>query len=330
MASNPMQKKARNSFLLGMLLMLLIASVIIGLLFLQLSKMQKEEKARNASMRSAYVLNRDIKSGEEITSADLILKTVSIDTIPADFVTSDIVTKLSQQVQDNSNIQSEETAQKKVAKIDLTKGTVVSQNMIQDSDAKTTNDVRLQEFNMIDLPSDLQDNEYIDIRLVLPSGQDYIVVSKKCVKKSTEETMWLELREDEIVTMSNAIVEAYIMKGSRLYATRYVEPGMQTVATPTYPVSREVMALIEKNPNIEQEARNALYNRYNSNGQAEQRNNAINNAINQYSEEAKSNIETNIEEQITKSKAERKKYIESLNAAAAATTSGTATTTTSN
>ena len=330
MASNPMQKKARNSFLLGMLLMLLIASVIIGLLFLQLSKMQKEEKARNASMRSAYVLNRDIKSGEEITSADLILKTVSIDTIPADFVTSDIVTKLSQQVQDNSNIQSEETAQKKVAKIDLTKGTVVSQNMIQDSDAKTTNDVRLQEFNMIDLPSDLQDNEYIDIRLVLPSGQDYIVVSKKCVKKSTEETMWLELREDEIVTMSNAIVEAYIMKGSRLYATRYVEPGMQTVATPTYPVSREVMALIEKNPNIEQEARNALYNRYNSNGQAEQRNNAINNTLNQYSEEAKSNIETNIEEQITKSKAERKKYIESLNAAAAATTSGTATTTTSN
>ena len=31
MATNPMQRKARNSFLLGMLVMLLISGIIIGL-----------------------------------------------------------------------------------------------------------------------------------------------------------------------------------------------------------------------------------------------------------------------------------------------------------
>ena len=42
MATNPMQRKARNSFLLGMLVMLLIAGAIIALLLMQL--MEKDKK----------------------------------------------------------------------------------------------------------------------------------------------------------------------------------------------------------------------------------------------------------------------------------------------
>ena len=45
MATNPMQRKARNSFLLGMLLMLVISGAIIALLFMQLiNKNKKEQK----------------------------------------------------------------------------------------------------------------------------------------------------------------------------------------------------------------------------------------------------------------------------------------------
>ena len=36
MATNPMQRKARNSFLLGMLVMVLISGVVIAFLFIQL------------------------------------------------------------------------------------------------------------------------------------------------------------------------------------------------------------------------------------------------------------------------------------------------------
>ena len=46
MASNPMQRKARNSFLLGMVVMLLITGVIIGFLFMQLMNKNKKEKER--------------------------------------------------------------------------------------------------------------------------------------------------------------------------------------------------------------------------------------------------------------------------------------------
>ena len=42
MAMNPMQKKARTSFLLGMFLTLIITGIVIGLLILQISKMKEE------------------------------------------------------------------------------------------------------------------------------------------------------------------------------------------------------------------------------------------------------------------------------------------------
>ena len=43
MAINPMQRKARNSFLLGMLLMLVIAGAVIALLAVQLKNYKDKE-----------------------------------------------------------------------------------------------------------------------------------------------------------------------------------------------------------------------------------------------------------------------------------------------
>ena len=76
MATNPMQRKARNSFLLGMLVMLLIAGVIIALLLMQLMNKIKEEKENLANSVNAYVLNQDVKSGQVITTDMLTLTTV--------------------------------------------------------------------------------------------------------------------------------------------------------------------------------------------------------------------------------------------------------------
>ena len=44
MATNPMQRKARNSFLLGMLVTLVITGAIIALLFMQLMNKTKKEQ----------------------------------------------------------------------------------------------------------------------------------------------------------------------------------------------------------------------------------------------------------------------------------------------
>ena len=49
MAKNPMQKKAQNSFLLGMLITLVITGLIIGFLVVQLTKITKEQKEKRVT-----------------------------------------------------------------------------------------------------------------------------------------------------------------------------------------------------------------------------------------------------------------------------------------
>ena len=65
MAMNPMQKKAKTSFLLGVLVTILITGTIIILLFLYANKLNKQISNIQADLRKVYVLNMDVKSGEE-------------------------------------------------------------------------------------------------------------------------------------------------------------------------------------------------------------------------------------------------------------------------
>ena len=89
MASNPMQRKARNSFLLGMLVMLLIAGVIIAFLFIQLMNMNRQQREAQASMVNVLVLKSDVKSGQVITNDMLTQLPVSSTLVPAN-ATSDV------------------------------------------------------------------------------------------------------------------------------------------------------------------------------------------------------------------------------------------------
>ena len=169
---------------------------------------------------------------------------------------------------------------------------------------------------MVILPSQIQSGDYIDIRLRLSNGVDYIVASKKSVEIPTingvesANSIIVNMNETEIMVMSNAIIEAYIDQGSLLYATTYVEPGMQETVIPTYVPSGTVQNAINANPNIEQEAKNALFARYNQN--AATRTNVIEGTLAQYAQDRVDNIEAGVQEQITKAKEERQSYLESL------------------
>lgn len=292
MATNPMQRKAINSTLIGIVIGLLIGTVGIVLTFLQLNKLQKQIEADKLATKRVVVLKTDVKSGEVITQSMLTEKEVLQDVIPTDYIgMGDILSET------------------KISKLNLTKGTVLTKELIVSQNEKITDDVREQEYNMIVLPQQLDVGAYIDIRLRLANGQDYIVVSKKCVNNITEDTIWLNLYEQEILAMSNAIVEAYKMTGAKLYATTYVEPGNQANAVTTYVPSNEVIALINADKNITEEARKGLSERY----KAELRT-GVNSELNKYNEESKNNVETNTAQEITNSKEARKQYIESLNA----------------
>ena len=108
-----------------------------------------------------------------------------------------------------------------LARVDMNANTVITKDMVVQSDEQVTSDTRQVEYNMITLPIDLMTNDYVDIRLKVPSGQNLIVVSKTQIEVPINadgsyipDTIKVKLREDEILAMSSAIVEAYGIKGA--------------------------------------------------------------------------------------------------------------------
>ncbi len=297
MAMNPMQRKANNYLLMGILGTLLVTGLVIVFLFIQLNNLKQDAKKQQANSKTVYVVSQDIKSGETVSYKKLTKKTIQNSAIP-------------------ENALSIELTEKTIAKIELKIGTVITDNMVQESDDITTSDIRKQEYNTIILPTQIQSGDYIDVRLRLSNGVDYIVVSKKKVEipqidgVDSANSIDINLDETEIMVMSNAIIEAYIDKGSLLYATTYVEPGLQSSVTPTYVPSGAVQSALNANPNIEQEAKNELFARYNQN--ASTRTNVIDSTLAQYAQDRVDNIEEGVQEQITKAKEERQTYLETL------------------
>lgn len=202
-----------------------------------------------------------------------------------------------------------------VAKVTMNKNTVLTLDMLS-LGSLVTDDVRKQEYNAVVLPVDLATGDYIDIRVQFPSGQDFIVVSKKAVEipviegMDSESTIWVNLSEDEILSMSCAIVEAYRINGTKIYATKYTDPGMQKAATPTYPLNAETVALIQADPNVTNMAEQALRNRY-TEAMVNIRNNYINKEL-EKEENSSTNVTNKMNESIVKSQEERKEYLQSL------------------
>lgn len=358
MATNPMQRKARNSFLLGMLITLVVATLVIALLLIQLKNYKEKEAEEIANSVSVWVLGQNVISGQVITTDMLKTQVVNKNFVPnnaigdmsilenyalTDKEGNDVITEYKNnksimylikgdskkeiKVEETTgNYYLEENGQKQyielneapiIAKVDMDKNTVITIDMVTKSDEKTTDDLRIQEYNMLTLNSQLESGQYVDVRMALPSGQDYIVVSKKQVEIpqlggiDSVDTIWLKLTESEIIIMNNAIVETYGILGAKLYVTPYVEAGIQNAATPTYVPAPAVMQSIIDNPNIVFEARSALAQKYSENA-GTVRDQVINPSINNSGAEGQGNVNTKVQESIVKSKETRKEYLESL------------------
>ena len=146
-----------------------------------------------------------------------------------------------------TELQSLKSLQKKylVAAADLESGHVISfDDMIVDTEDPVTGTDRIQEYNMILLPSHLKNGDYVDIRMTLTNGQDYIVLSKKRVLGCTAKSIWIKVNETEMQILNSAIVDSYLISGAKLYAIPYIEAGTQPATTQTYVVNQAVASLL--------------------------------------------------------------------------------------
>lgn len=383
MAGNPMQRKSTGSFILGMVVMLLIAAVAVGLLYMKMKNLQDklQKYEANESTAKIYVLNQDVKAGQVLESSMFSEKQIAKAMIPENATTNIISTLSSYSLRDTSgnriyvgtdeknkgkyyfvkinntdckiyiaNDQGKEevatnlTAEDKafyyegnnnnasnrrditvatdavIAKVAMTANTVITSSLVVRTDEVQTNDVRTQEYNMLVLPTELGPEDYVDVRLMLPNGQDFIVVSKKRVgiPQTSDgtymaDTITMNLAEDETISMSAAIVEAYKINGSKIYVTKYTDPGIQEKSIETFIPTQEIAELINSDPNIVTTAREALKARYTT---GLKNVNSVKNGLERNDE----NVKTKIDESIQTTQQNRKQYLESLTTPATTST----------
>lgn len=311
MAMNPMQRRARNSFLVGFLVAVIIMALVVVLLLYQMKGIKEERDNLKSAQSEVYVASKDLKSGELVTWEDCFKR----ETVRTKISSSEVISSSDFEFTDASgnpvtkiDEDGNELSKQLMMKIAVPAGTIVTKEMVEEVDDPTIDSQRVQEFNMIVLPSQLVNGDYIDIRLSMPNGQDYIVLSKKQVLGTEATSVWLKLSEDEILTLNNAIVEAYTITGSKLYAIQYVEPGLQSQATATYTVSQAVLNLISSNPNVTTEAWDALKARYNS----EHRIQYFETAIDPNRENQQSLVSAGNASEVESIKAAREEFVESL------------------
>lgn len=295
MATNPMQRKTRNSFLLGVLVTLIICLLLGVLVYLLLLTPKEKEE-----MKTVAVLKTNIKAGDPITANSFTTKDVYASLVPANAINgNDISSKLKQ-----LNSEKEDSEMKIVAAIDLSANTVLTAGQILESEV--TDDTRYVEYNMLIIGTTIKQGSFVDIRITFPNGLDLIIASKKRVENIKGNTVGFYMNESEIDMMESAIVESYIMTASKMYLTQYVA-STQKASNKTYVPTGEVRALISSNPNITEQAKNALESRFNNDVRSYE-----NNARGAYSGEEITNLETKITKEIQDAKKAREEYLASV------------------
>lgn len=135
-------------------------------------------------------------------------------------------------------------------KVAVNPGTPIMKNMVMDEELDDS--MRDRDIILDRMTVGLEEGDYIDIRMTMPYGDDYVVLSHKRVYELNDGTIKLHLNELEWNTYQGALIDYFLNKeyGCTLYADKYIEPGLQQDAVKFYAVPTNIAALLQKNPNI--------------------------------------------------------------------------------
>lgn len=138
----------------------------------------------------------------------------------------------------------------KIALITIGTGTQILDSML--TEEIVSSEVREAEYDTILINTNVIENDYVDVRIMFPNGEDYIVLSKKVIKGMTLDSgnCFLWLTEEELLRMASATVDAFLYSGAKIYTTKYIEPNLQEASLITYEPSVSTILLIQDNPNI--------------------------------------------------------------------------------
>ena len=214
MMIGPMKRKMITVGFVSFILPTVILAVVFGM-YSSSKKAEIEKLKKETAVVMRYVFSGDLPVDHVVTTNDL--KVVGVKEMSAP--------------QDSYDDSSADLIVGRKLKIPAFDKTIITENMFYKEEDNVSKDLRKKEFNMINLPSDLVEGDFIDIRILFPTGEDFLVVVGKEVKQmgtnAESNSIFLELTEEELVKLSGAIIESYISNSVNLYAVKYVNNYQQ-------------------------------------------------------------------------------------------------------
>lgn len=242
---NKGNKKGRNNLLtvVAIIIILACAGACVWFFFHMRDQMKGSYETQIQELnlkimsktRTVYVAKDYLHAGHMIERDDFELKEVLTDA--ADYVTEEDFGK--------------------TLLVNIDAGTEMKKAFVSGEVVDT--ELREVEYNCIEVSSNVNVSDYVDVRLLLPSGQDFIIMSKKQVKALNETKLVCDLwvTEEELLLMDSAMVDAYLYRSidervldAKIYVTKYILPTVQEPSVPNYTPSETTAQLIQDNPNI--------------------------------------------------------------------------------
>lgn len=240
------QKKRQRSIITALSVVLVLAVGIIAYGYTMINALKTENANMTQEMtqnqQTVYVAKRLIERGEKInaegSNANVELQKVYTGLESFNYITEDELGN--------------------VATVDISAGVPVMYVMV--TDKAITNDSREFELSAVNLTTDQDVYDVVDVRILFPDGSDYVVLAKKEINQLSLANCVFStiLNEEEILRYACAIIDAYTTTGARLYTTRYVEGSLQEAATPNYPVRESTRKLLQTDPNVVSTAADTL------------------------------------------------------------------------
>ena len=179
---------------------------------------------------TAYTLAVDVKSGESVKQEHL--------------VPYDIPLELA-----NNIVNYSENLENLVYKVNTNTGTILTKDII--SDEILSNTARYLDVVTDIQPIGIEENDYVDVRINLPFGDDYLIMTHKKVVQVNGGVLKLLVDERDILAHSSMVSDRYYYSGMQVYVTSYAEAGTQSGLENYYPISEYAISSMLVNPNID-------------------------------------------------------------------------------
>jgi hypothetical protein len=197
-------------------------------------------KKISVSSRNAIILIAKKEAGQVIMETD-----IKIGNPPDAFTPADVIT-------DPKDVLG------KTIKLTSEVNTPLTTNMLY-AEGPLDPSARVIKTDYVEFEDNIITNDKVDVRILFPDGEDFIVLSKKKMDFVDYGVQGLSFKaiEGEIQLLNSALVDAYV-NSAEIYVSKYTDPEMQEAPNANYVPNINVMNQMRANPGIVNKAHYVL------------------------------------------------------------------------